>query len=126
MKLNSAAGNVCYVRGVARTVAFYEAFGLSFKLTEPTRATACLNWWWVDFHQLDEDAIPASHLPGDLHAPGAGVLVYFSVEDVQAAYEELTAAGIRPESEPYDLRGNRELVVVDPDRYRLVLFKPKR
>ena len=70
-----------------------------------------------------------------MHRPGTsrrhtnnkeiGALFYFSVDNVQRAYDELTSRGLDPSSEPVDLRGNKEFLIMDPDGYRLVFFKRK-
>jgi catechol 2,3-dioxygenase-like lactoylglutathione lyase family enzyme len=125
MKLKSGAGIVCYVEDIARTVAFYEQLGFDFKLKEATRATAYINWWWIDFHLVDAEDIPAGHLSGSPDNARIGALFYFSVDNVRRAYDELSATGLTPSSEPVDVRGNKEFTVVDPDGYRLVFFKRK-
>ena len=58
----------------------------------------------------------ALHLaPG---APGTGrggTGVYFHVDDVDAAYKELTARGYRFNEEPYDIPVGRLVTLNDPD-----------
>jgi catechol 2,3-dioxygenase-like lactoylglutathione lyase family enzyme len=125
MKFKSAAGTVCYVKNLERTVEFYERLGFQFKTKEPGRATAYINWWWVDFHQIDAADAPAWHVSPNVDNAEIGALFYFSVESVPQAYDELTTDGLRPSSEPIELRGNREFMIVDPDGYKLVFFKRK-
>jgi predicted enzyme related to lactoylglutathione lyase len=125
MKLKSAAGSVCYVKDLAATVEFYEKLGFTFKTKEADRATAYVNWWWVDFHLVGAADAPSSHGAKKVANGGIGALFYFSVENVQKAYEEVVGAGLEPASEPIELRGNREFMLVDPDGYRLVFFKRK-
>jgi predicted enzyme related to lactoylglutathione lyase len=125
MKFKSAAGTVCYVGDVSKTVEFYEKLGFQFKTKGPTRATAYINWWWVDFHQLGADDAPAWHVSPNVENTDIGALFYFSVENVQEAYEEAVANGFGPASEPIALRGNKEFMITDPDGYRLVFFKRK-
>jgi predicted enzyme related to lactoylglutathione lyase len=125
MNFKSAAGNVCYIKDVNETVEFYEKLGFQFKTKEPTRATAYINWWWVDFHQLGADDAPAWHTSPNVDNTDIGALFYFSVENVQEAYEEAVADGLEPTSEPIALRGNKEFMIIDPDGYRLVFFKRK-
>jgi predicted enzyme related to lactoylglutathione lyase len=125
MKFKSAAGTVCYVKNVEQTVEFYERLGFQFKTKEPTRATAYINWWWVDFHQTDAADAPAWHVSPNVDNADIGALFYFSVENVQQAYDEVTSSGLQPSSEPIELRGKREFMIVDPDGYRLVFFKRK-
>ena len=125
MKLKSAAGTVCYVRNLDKTIEFYEKLGFQFKTKDPARATAYLNWWWLDFHQADIADAPAWHLSPNVNNADIGALFYFSVENVQKAYDEAIENGLQPSSEPIELRGNREFMLVDPDGYRLVFFKRK-
>jgi catechol 2,3-dioxygenase-like lactoylglutathione lyase family enzyme len=125
MKLKSGAGIVCYVKDIARTVEFYERLGFEFKLKESTRATAYINWWWIDFHLLDAEDAPSWHVPPDADNAKIGALFYFSVDHVPRAYEELTSKGFDPPGEPVVLHGNTEFVIIDPDGYKLVFFKRK-
>jgi catechol 2,3-dioxygenase-like lactoylglutathione lyase family enzyme len=125
MKLKSAAGTVCYVRDLDRTVEFYEKLGFQFKTRVAGRATAYLNWWWFDFHQTDATDAPAWHISPTVDNAQIGALFYISVENVQQAHEEVIAAGLEPASEPVELRGNREFMLLDPDGYKLVFFKRK-
>jgi catechol 2,3-dioxygenase-like lactoylglutathione lyase family enzyme len=125
MKLKSGAGIVCYVKDVEVTVRFYEQLGFQFKLKEPTRATAYINWWWIDFHQIGAQDTPPWHVSSRPDNGSGGALFYFSVDHVPRAYEELTSKGLKPASAPVDLRGNKEFVLVDPDGYRLVFFRRK-
>jgi predicted enzyme related to lactoylglutathione lyase len=125
VKLKSGAGIVCYVKDIANTVEFYERLGFEFKVNESTHATAYINWWWIDFHQIDAADAPSWHVSPDTHPGQTGALFYFSVDNVHRAYDELTSNGFKPPSEPIDLRGNKEFMIVDPDGYRLVFFKRK-
>ncbi len=125
MKLKSAAGTVCYVTDIDKTVEFYEKLGFQFKTRHPERATAYLNWWWLDFHQAEAADAPSWHGASNINNAQIGALFYFSVENVQKAYEEVIATGLQPASEPIELRGSREFMLIDPDGYRLVFFKRK-
>lgn len=125
MKLKSAAGTVCHVKNLKKTIQFYEKLGFQFKTKEPARATAYLNWWWADFHEVGAADAPPWHVSPNVDNADIGALFYFSVENVQKAYDEVTSNGLKPASEPIELRGNREFMLVDPDGYRLVFFKRK-
>jgi uncharacterized glyoxalase superfamily protein PhnB len=51
--------------------------------------------------------------------------IVFHVEDVDAAYERLRAAGYRPEAEPRDAEwGERFFHLLDPDGHQLSFAKP--
>jgi predicted enzyme related to lactoylglutathione lyase len=125
MKPKSGAGIVCYVKDIATTIEFYERLGFEFKLKESTRATAYLNWWWIDFHLLNAQDAPPWHTSPQANNAQIGALFYFSVDNVPQAYDEVTSGGLQPSNEPIDLRGNKEFLIVDPDGYRLVFFKRK-
>lgn len=125
MKLKSGAGIVCYVKDISKTVDFYETLGFEFKRKDSTRATAYINWWWIDFHKIDASDAPPGHISPHTNNKEIGALFYFSVDNVQRAYDELTSRGLDPSSEPVDLRGNKEFLIMDPDGYRLVFFKRK-
>lgn len=125
MKFKSAAGTVCYVKNLDKTVEFYEKLGFQFKTKDADRATAYVNWWWFDFRHTGAGDAPAWHVSSKVNNAQIGALFYFSVENVQKAYEEVVAGGLQPAGEPIVLRGNREFTVLDPDGYRLVFFKRK-
>lgn len=118
MKLKSAAGLVYYVRDVGESVAFYEQLGVVFKRKEDDRATGYINWFWIEF------------LPGGARSKpgksGAAPPLYLSVDDVDAAYKECRNKGIQIDGQPVDTAlGNREFTLIDPDGYRVVIFKRK-
>ena len=79
----------------------------------------------VTSSEVDAADAPAWHVSSKLNNAQIGALLYFSVENVQQAYDEVVAGGLRPASEPIELRGNREFTLLDPDGYRLVFFKRK-
>jgi predicted enzyme related to lactoylglutathione lyase len=116
MKLKSGAGIVCYVKDISKSVDFYETLGFEFKRKESTRATA---------YEINASDVPPGHVSPNTDNKNIGALFYFSVDNVQKAYDELTSRGIKPSSEPADLRGNKEFLITDPDGYRLVFFKRK-
>ena len=126
MKLKSAAGIVCYVKDVEETAQFYETLGFQLKTREPSRVTAYLNWFWIDFFSKDSEEGPAWKEEATPGNKGSGLLLYLSVEDVDEAYNELLEKGLKPSSEPRNQPGGiREFALRDPDGYQLILFKKK-
>ena len=124
MKMKSVSGITCYVKNIGKTARFYEALGFIFRKKEPTRATAYLNWFWIDFLSTDAETRPAFRKDAKLSNKGAGALIYISVDDVDSFYEDLLSKGLKPSINPQDSPwGNREFVIRDPDGYRLVFFK---
>jgi len=126
MKLKSAAGIVCYMKDVPKTVKFYESLGFTFKKNKPTHATGYINWFWIDFLQIDKEDKPGFEEEAKSASKGAGQFLYLRVDDVDEAYKSLTTKGLEPSSKPKDWPwGNREFVIRDPDGYKLVIFKRK-
>ena len=123
MKLKSAAGIVCYVKDVKKTVKFYQALGFTFKKNKPDHATGYINWFWIDFLQSSKEKKSGFKDDANAKHKGDGLYLYLSVDDVDKAYKDLKAKKFTP-SEPKDWAwGNREFVIRDPDGYKLVVFK---
>ncbi len=126
MNLKSAAGIVCYVKNVPKTVKFYETLGFTFKKNKSTHAIGYINWFWIEFLQSDKEDKPEFKKEANLTYKGAGQFLYLSVNDVDETYKSLIAYGLKPSSEPKDWPwGNREFIIRDPDGYKLVIFKRK-
>lgn len=54
---------------------------------------------------------------------GAGVFIYFRVENVDSFYEYLLTKHLTPSDSPkYQPWGNREFVIKDPDGYKIVVY----
>lgn len=57
--------------------------------------------------------------------PGAGMTLYLSVDDVDAATEELRGAGVTVAAEPTDEPfGIRDACVLDPTGFRIYISQP--
>jgi len=126
IKLKSAAGIVCYVNDVSKTVKFYKALGFTFKKENDAHAIGYINWFWIDFLQSDKETKATFKKEAKAKNKGAGQFLYLSVDDVDGVYKSLIAMGLKPSSEPKDWPwGNREFVIRDPDGYKLVIFKRK-
>jgi catechol 2,3-dioxygenase-like lactoylglutathione lyase family enzyme len=126
MKLKSAAGIVHYVKDMTKTSKFYKDLGFTVTQDDPDHLSVRLNWFWMDFHPQDKEDKPDFQKEANLDHKGGGLFLYISVDDVDAAYQELLDKGYKPSSEPKDWPwGNREFVIRDPDGYKLVLFKKK-
>jgi catechol 2,3-dioxygenase-like lactoylglutathione lyase family enzyme len=112
VKLKSISGLVYTVKDIAVTSAFYESLGFRVGKQNGDTVTVYVNWFWVEFHQ-DSAIVPAT----------GGASLYVSVDDVDAAYEELKAKSITVEAPADTPQGRHELAVTDPDGYRLVFFQ---
>jgi catechol 2,3-dioxygenase-like lactoylglutathione lyase family enzyme len=122
MKLNSISGINCYVRDLSRTAEFYETLGFRRGKEEPDRLTFYVNWFFVTFIDESQEEDPDRSGEGK----GAGVQVHIKVDDVEEFHSGVVASGLTPASEPRKRRGGgRELILRDPDGYRLVFFEKK-
>lgn len=126
MKLKAASGYACYVKDLDKTAEFYQKLGLQIKSRTDDRLIVYLNWYRIDFVAADKENIPEIQKELKVGNKGAGVFLYFSVDSVDDAYKEALSLGLKPVSEPKDMPwGNRELIILDPDGYKVVLFKRK-
>lgn len=127
--MNSVSGLLFFVKDLDKTVEFYEKLGFSFKTRTADYAVAYLNWFWLEFVALDkaEETVYKKQLPSLADAvTAAGPFVHISVQNVDEFYEAMCAKGFKPASEPKDFPwGRRELILLDPDGYKLVLFQKK-
>ncbi len=126
MKMKSISGFSCYVKDLAKTADFYQALGFEIKKREPNHLIIYLNWFWMDFLQIDKEQKEEFLKEANLANKGAGLFIYISVENVDEFYQDLLAKGLKPASEPRNWPwGNREFVIRDPDGYKLVFFKKR-
>lgn len=126
MKLKGASGYACVVTDLDKTAEFYQKLGLEIKSKSADRLVIYLNWYRIDLFTVGAGDSPSLQAEASLGDKGSGVYLYFSVDDVDETYRELSAQGLEPDAEPRDEPwGNREFIVRDPDGYKLVFFKRK-
>ena len=126
MKLKAASGYACYVKDLDKTAAFYEKLGLRIKSRSADRLIVYLNWYRIDFALTDTENSAEVQKEMASADKGLGVFLYFSVDNVDEAYQEVVSLGLQPLSAPQDMSwGNREFIIRDPDGYKIVLFKRK-
>jgi catechol 2,3-dioxygenase-like lactoylglutathione lyase family enzyme len=102
------------------------SFSTSFLLVYHLERELVLNWYRIDFVAIDKENKPDIQKEADLENKGAGIFLYFSVDNVDETYKEILSFGLKPSSEPQDMSwGNREFIIRDPDGYKIVLFKRK-
>ena len=123
MKIKSVSGLTCYVQDLARTAEFYEMLGFETRKRETDHITVYSNWFWIDFLAADKDTRSGYR---EMAENTGGPFIYLSVDNVDEAYQELVAGGLKPASEPRNQTwGNREFILRDPDGYNLVFFRRK-
>ena len=126
MKLKSVSGFACYVKNLDKTAKFYSDLGFLVGKRDDERMTLRLNWYFLEFIQIDKETKQKFLEDAQSNDKGAGIYIYCSVEDVDDFYQFVLSKGMKPSSEPHDWPwGNREFVLRDPDGYKLVFFKKK-
>ena len=117
-----------YVESVRRSAAFYHSALSAADLVEatPLGDYAMVRLGDVELHLYDYTAYGAElRLPGDQTGPkGAGTALHLHVPNLTQAAAAVQRAGGEvldgPTEQPW---GARELLVADPDGYRLVLWQ---
>jgi len=123
--LEQMTGIVCYVSDTRRTAKFYRQLGFNIDKDEPDHVSVSLGSFWMDFHPQDKEDKSEFQREAHLDPKGAGLFMYFRVNDVDVYYQDLLAKSLKPSSEPRDWPwGNREFVIRDPDGYKLVFYRP--
>lgn len=126
MKIKSVSGVTCYASDLSKTAEFYEALGFDIKKRTENHISAYSNWFWIEFIATERESRPGYTQEAQASERGAGILLYLSVENVEEAYQEMLAAGVRLAGEPHNSPyGNREFMIYDPNGYRLAIFKRK-
>lgn len=119
VKPNSISGIICFVGDLDKTQAFYESLGFRGGKREDYSLIVYVNWFWIQFLKADDRTLPKN--PSDMVA---SQFIYISVTDADETYKELISKGIKSATEPKDfITGRREVIVSDPDGYKLVFFQ---
>lgn len=118
--LKSLDSILLYVADPKKSAEFYRALG--FEVTEAEDySIAKLNWFTIRCQ--DKNKVKFTE-ESNVEPKGAGVYIYIQVENIDAYYKSLNAKNLKPSSEPRDWPwGNREFVIRDPDRYKLVFYQ---
>lgn len=104
-----------------KTEAFYKCLGFVTKRDEKAVHTEIsgIRLVFMDGEKVDitKDI--------DIEPKGAGIYLYFEVENVDDYYQKLINKGLESSSKPKDWPwGKREFAIKDPDGYKLVFFSP--
>jgi catechol 2,3-dioxygenase-like lactoylglutathione lyase family enzyme len=113
-----------YVTDVKKSAAFYETLGFAPKEVTKEYAAVALGHFELHFH--DKNAVPGPYFRKESLAEpkGAGLYIYIAVNKVDAFYRSLLEKGVVTSTEPRDWPwGNREFVVRDLDKYKLVFYE---
>lgn len=111
-----------YVEDPLRSAEFYRSLG--FEIPEQNENFAVVRTSNVLLHLHNQNEVPFD-IGQEIESKGAGVFVALQVQSVDDMYRHVTELGLKPSSSPTNWAwGNREFVLRDPDRYKLVFFQP--
>lgn len=117
MKVKGADFVAYLVSDLPRACTFYrDALGLPQEIYHEA-------WQWAEFNcgNITLTLYGGEHLP-DAIVDGR---IALAVDDIQSAYEELKAKGVRILKPPYELSYCWHLDILDPDGNRIVIHKRK-
>jgi len=101
------------------TEAFYQSLGFATKRDEKAIRTEMSG---IRIVFMDGDKVDIAK-DVDINPKGAGIYLYFEVENVDDYYRNLVNIGLKLSSQPTDWPwGKREFAIKDPDGYKLVFF----
>ena len=115
-----------YVHDTAASVSFYKDLGFEVVSDDGSVAEMKLGDVRIQFvAQETAEGMDESFQKDAFGEPkGTGVYINIEVEQIDDYYQQLKQAGIKPSTEPRDWPwGQREFVVRDPDRYKLVFYQ---
>ncbi len=115
-----------YVKDTTTSVSFYKELG--FEVVSDDNAVAEVKLGSVTLQFIAQDTaktLDQSFQKDAFGEPkGTGIYIYIQVEGIDDFYKRLVEEGVKPSTEPRDWPwGNREFVVRDPDRYKLVFYE---
>ena len=114
-----------YVKDTTTSVSFYKKLGFEVVSDDNAVAEVKLSSMTLQFLAQDSAKTMDQSFQKDAFGEpkGTGVYIYIQVEGIDEYYKNLTDEGITASTEPRDWPwGNREFVVRDPDRYKLVFY----
>lgn len=121
---------ICYVKDVAKEVAFYEkAFGIKPKFVHESGTYAELDTGATSLafaqEALGEENLPQGYIKNDTKRPPFACEIVFTVNDVKKAYEKACKAQAAPVAEPKEKPWGQIVAYVrDPEGVLIELASP--
>ncbi|MBU1088696.1 VOC family protein [Patescibacteria group bacterium] len=104
------------VKDFDKTAEFYKNLGFDIQKSNDTIRIIFGNYRFAFIKEKDE-------VKNSVESKGTGISIFFEVDNIDNYYQALQAKSITLSSEPKDQPwGKRELMVTDPDGYKLVFF----
>jgi uncharacterized glyoxalase superfamily protein PhnB len=114
---------VCWVQENKLSEKFYSRLGFEVRESDDEHSVVALGGFGLDLVSMrDDNKFAKDSMAAE---KGLGMYVYICVEDVDTKYAELLAKGFTGMTKPKDWPwGNREVVLKDPDGYKLCFWQP--
>ena len=110
-----------FVADPHKSAKFYQELGFEVVTESDESAIVRMGGFRVYCQNKANAQFPAE---AGLEPKGAGVYIYLRTDNVDETYRLMVAQELKPSSEPRDWPwGNREFVIRDPDRYKLVFYQ---
>ena len=110
-----------YITGVAASAKFYRSLG--FDITKETEEMCIARLGDFELHCHNQDSVRFKE-ESKVEPKGGGVFIYVAVANIDDYHRGLIEKGLNPSSAPRDWDwGNREFVIRDPDRYKIVFYE---
>lgn len=118
-----------YVKDVEASVSFYKNLGFEVISNDGVVGEIKLGAMKLDLIAQDTAKEQDESFQKDAFGEpkGTGVYINVEVDGIDEYFKQLKDAGIKPSIEPKDWPwGQREFVLRDPDRYKLVFYQKTR
>jgi catechol 2,3-dioxygenase-like lactoylglutathione lyase family enzyme len=115
-----------YAKDMEATISFYKSLGFELASNDGSVAEIKLGDMTLQFvaQETARDQDESFQQDAFGEPKGTGVYINIEVNDIDDYYSRLKADGIKTSTEPRDWPwGQREFVVRDPDRYKLVFYQ---
>ena len=115
-----------YTKDIEDSVAFYKALGFEVVSNDGSVAEVMLNKMRIQFvaQETARDQDESFQQDAFGEPKGTGVYINIEVDKIDDYYNQLIADGIKASTKPRNWPwGQREFVVRDPDRYKLVFYQ---
>ena len=115
-----------YVSDVKSTLEFYQTLGFKTSYSGSDPGIASLNKLDLFFYSASWANDDPDELTDAMMKPkGSGLYIYIRVQNIDEYFKTLKTKSLTPSSKPRNWPwGNREFVVRDPDKFKLVFYGP--
>jgi methylmalonyl-CoA/ethylmalonyl-CoA epimerase len=115
-----------YVKDIEASVSFYKELGFEVVSNDGSVAEVRLKEMRIQFiaQETARDQDESFQKDAFGEPKGTGIYLNVEVDNIDDYYRQLESLGIQPATQPRDWPwGQREFVVRDPDRYKLVFYQ---